>query len=53
LGGSINEVKPVLGSAANRPLLGPAFGFFPDFKSSKILFISAGVKSSYLHLKKN
>ncbi len=46
LGGSINEVKPDLGSAAKRPLRGPADGFFPAFKSSKILFMSAGVKSS-------
>jgi len=46
VGGSINEVKPDLGSAAKRPLRGPAAGFFPAFKSSRILFISAGVKSS-------
>ena len=46
-GGSLREVRPANGSAANRPFLGPAFGFFPAARSAKIDSMSAGVKSSF------
>lgn len=39
-GGPVREVRPPRGSAAKRPFRGPALGFFPAAKVSKISCVS-------------